>query len=135
MTQTIQVVEYPLKTQKGMCWFEGRMNKFGMKINNKNCVVMAARDITLRKKRDDADCKINQELKARITELSTLNRITRTAGMTHDLKNVLEFVSGEIGMLMDVRSASIALFNEKKQEFKIIAHYSSFRKKQYRQSL
>ncbi|MGH7596568.1 MAG: sigma 54-interacting transcriptional regulator [bacterium] len=48
-----QVLEYNLEVLAGQRWFEGRTALLDLKIDGKNCIVFAARDITDRKRADE----------------------------------------------------------------------------------
>jgi PAS domain S-box-containing protein len=70
-----QIIEYPLKMESGMQWFEGRSAPMPTRIAGKRAVVFVSRDITTRKATEAERERLQQELIAAqqhaIAELST----------------------------------------------------------------
>jgi len=121
-TGEMQVIEYPLEISGDDRWFEGRLNRFGMKIGGKDCVVMAARDITKRREAEEVIREANIELESRVDELSALNHITRTMTMIPELQTALSIAARLIGQLLSAR-VTLALFDAGRQKLTITAEY------------
>jgi len=74
-TNSKQTIEYEIETDSGMGWFEGTSAVLDIKINDKKCIILAARDITERKKNEQELFQLN----ATKDKFFTI--------MAHDLRN------------------------------------------------
>jgi PAS domain S-box-containing protein len=92
---------------------------------NSIATVTTCEDITERKQNEEALKKANDDLKARVNELSALNRITRTMTMTPDLQTALGAVIRQIGQLLNAHGAIIALLNAARHELIVVAQYAA----------
>ncbi len=82
------------------------------------------RDITERKQAERELRKVLKQLRQRVDELDTLNRITRMVASTLDLAIMLNAVCHELGLLFKASSTGVALFNPQQTELTIFADYS-----------
>lgn len=51
-TKSKEVIEYEMETISGMAWFEARSAPLDIKLNDKECIILAAHDITDRKRNE-----------------------------------------------------------------------------------
>jgi len=93
------------------------------------------RDITQRKRTERSLAEYHRTLeervaqdtamlRARVTELATLNRITQTVTAVYDLTVILRIVTQELVTLLAARSGGIALLNHDRTQLTIVADYT-----------
>jgi len=87
-------------------------------------ILGVTRDITERKQAEFIIQKANIELKRRVEELATLNRITQTLTSTLDFETVLNSVAREMVHLLDTDDCGLALLNTEQTELIVVAEYS-----------
>jgi PAS domain S-box-containing protein len=83
-------------------------------------------DITGRKEAEEAIRLVNTELRQRVEELVTLNRITQTLATLTSLPVALKFVAWELVNLLGGNGALVGLLDEARSALQVVAHHSQY---------
>ncbi len=83
----------------------------------------ATRDITARKRAEEALQKAHGELEQRVNELITLNRIAQTLATATNLQIALDIVVKKLTELLNAYSTSITILDESRSHLELLAHF------------
>lgn len=92
-TQSLQTKEYQLEVQVGTRWFEARTLPLASEVDGRRAVVWVARDITDRKRREEA----LQEQRDRLDEFAAV--------VSHDLRTPLNVANGHLELAREQQDA------------------------------
>ncbi len=87
-------------------------------------VVGVSRDITERRRIEQQIKQANEELQHRVTELSTLNRVTQAVATQTHLEETLSAIIRETVQLFGAMTGAIGLLDNKRQGQKLLAVYN-----------
>jgi len=88
-------------------------------------ILSIVRDISERKRAEEALQQANSSLRQRVNELATLNQISQTLTTVTDMQSALQIVAETMGHMFRTYNTVVSLYNEASAEVALVTHYSS----------